>query len=421
MESARLWKHPCVRTRIADEFDLYSAGLYTVLAFHETSNFKHQSQALQPSSHQVEVTHFPDSTLQPASISTVKGLIPDEITINDDPASAGSAKSLGLPFELLDQDKDDVNAILDQYMKRMGPILFEAESSTFMRPTLLLAADFNNQKHDQLLDRALSLWTATQILVDPAVQWHLYSTQDTIFLLDEQSVRQEILPTSNTLTHHLITHQLLALSEKRAAFHAKTMMNDLERRLLHRQQAALQSFETFLAAVILINCVERMCWHFNHWVDDPINNTTIEGPSRAGWPLENSPGGYVVKGERIADVVDMLLRMRGVPPQTIVGSQDGILREYVSPQSSSGSLASIQNNSGAGNNTTVLLDPNIDDSTNEHPLPRSRQFSVSAWLESVHVSASTLLAAQTTTTWDENDCRSWDLRWVSHLLLHSEK
>jgi len=403
-----------VRTRIADEFDLYSAGLYTVLAFHETSNIKQQSQALQPSSHQVEVTHFPDSSLQPGLISTVKGLIPDEGMINHEPASAGHAKSQGLSFELLDQDKDDVNVTLDLYMKRLGPMLFEAESSTFMRHTLLLAAEFNDEKHDQLLDRALDLWTATQVLVDPALQWHLYSMQDTIFLPDEQIVRQEISPVSNTLTHHLVAHQLLALSEKRAAFHAKTLMNDLERRLLHRQQAALLSFETFLAAVILINCVERMCWHFNHWVSDPENHTTEES-SRAGWPLEKSPGGYVVKGERIADVVDMLLRMRGVPPQTIVG-RDGIIREYVSPQQSSGSLASTQNISAAG--STVVVDPSIDDTAE---MPRSRQFAVSAWLDSVHISADALVAAQSVSTWDENDCRSWDMRWVSHLLLHNEK
>lgn len=40
-------------------------------------------------------------------------------------------------------------------------------------------------------------------------------------------------------------------------------MNDLERRLLQRQQSGY--FETFLVALILLNCVERTCWLFRTW------------------------------------------------------------------------------------------------------------------------------------------------------------
>lgn len=40
-------------------------------------------------------------------------------------------------------------------------------------------------------------------------------------------------------------------------------MNDLERRLLQRQQSG--RFETFLVALILLSCVERTCWLFQTW------------------------------------------------------------------------------------------------------------------------------------------------------------
>ena len=44
--------------------------------------------------------------------------------------------------------------------------------------------------------------------------------------------------------------QLMGATEKRAACLARVVMNDLERRLLQRQQA--NPFETFLIAVILL-------------------------------------------------------------------------------------------------------------------------------------------------------------------------
>lgn len=47
---------------------------------------------------------------------------------------------------------------------------------------------------------------------------------------------------------------------------SKSVMNDLERRLLQRQQSGW--FETFLVALLLLNCVERTCWLFRSWDDE---------------------------------------------------------------------------------------------------------------------------------------------------------
>jgi len=43
-------------------------------------------------------------------------------------------------------------------------------------------------------------------------------------------------------------------------------MNDLERRLLQRQHSGW--FETFLVAMVLLNCVERASWLFWTWEDE---------------------------------------------------------------------------------------------------------------------------------------------------------
>jgi len=362
--------------------------------------------------------------VQPASISTLKGRISDEVKIDPALTSPSATKidpTLTCPppdqskhtaFELIDQDKEDLGAILDSYIKHIGPSLFDAELSSFMRPTLLLAAQLTKEKLDPLLSRALDLWTTTQILVDPALQWNFFTTQNTIFLTEESGARQPILPTSEPLTCRLMTRQLLAQCEKRAAYYAKILMNDLERRLLLRQQAATQNFETFLTAVILLNCVERMCWHFYLWVAqgaDVAEENVSDGSDRPNWPLETPPDEYVAKGERIAEVLAMILRMRGVPPHLCVGD-DGIIREQTEAQQSSSLLVPAVNR--VSNEAEGAIDM---ESADAFHMPQ--QSALTVWLEGVHMSADTLLAAQGSRAWDETNCRSWDMRWVSGLVL----
>jgi hypothetical protein len=133
-------------------------------------------------------------------------------------------------------------------------------------------------------------------------------------------------------------------------------MNDLERRLLQRQQA--NPFETFLVAVILLACVERMCWLFRTWevqqpttASDPdtaqpalANETDLAAalqsasspttatpditqppPRHPKWPLDRAPSYFSQQGERFSDILNMLLKMRGVPPKPTARNTDGML------------------------------------------------------------------------------------------------
>lgn len=78
--------------------------------------------------------------------------------------------------------------------------------------------------------------------------------------------RMPIDEITNPESYNLLCSQLRAATEKRASQLSKTVMNDLERRLLQRQQSGW--FETFLVAMILLNCVERACWLFRSWDDE---------------------------------------------------------------------------------------------------------------------------------------------------------
>lgn len=44
------------------------------------------------------------------------------------------------------------------------------------------------------------------------------------------------------------------------------------------------------------------------------------------WPLDKRPPYYASQGERFSDILQMLLKMRGLPPKTAIRPDTGILR-----------------------------------------------------------------------------------------------
>lgn len=334
VESARLWKQPCIRTRIAEEFNLYSAGLHGVLAYHATNQAKGQIR-LDQTPGRIEATHQPDSgifaTFAPLKCQLAQGSQNADI----DPAMFDASTSPDL--ELIDGD-DDIGGKLDLYIKKIGPYLFETEDSPFMRTTQQIASSMISPNQEGLLSKVLELWNYTRVLTSDNVSLQLFfnptlaPTMTPVTM--SQSDMQEATRTRMTRLNHassydLIKMQLMGAAEKRAGSLARALMNDLERRLLQRQQA--NPFETFLVAVILLACVERMCWLFRTWeipcqLQDGTQGSSSPCEGRnAKWPLDKAPAFFSQQGERFSDTVNMLLKMRGVPPKPIPRSTDGVL------------------------------------------------------------------------------------------------
>ena len=355
VESARLWKQPCIRTRIAEEFSLYSAGLYSVLAFHAVSQAKGQIH-LDQIPGRIEVSHFPDSGIF-ATFTPLK-CQPQTHGPEIDPAILASIPPSQL--EIIDS-ADDISGKLDLYIKKIASSFFESEDSTFMKTTLNAAFGVTTTNQDGLLTKVLELWNLTRALTSPAVNWHIFSNPSlaptmapsTIVSSDLETInRTPITTASNHASYDLIKLQLIGATEKRAACLARIVMNDLERRLLQRQQAS--PFETFLVAVILLSCVERMCWLFHTWESDnsntdpqssegplppsqsddniaqalqsaPLADNTTNSSRNPKWPLDKHPLHYSQQGERFSDILLMLLKMRSVPPKPQARSTDGML------------------------------------------------------------------------------------------------
>lgn len=355
VESARLWKQPCIRTRIAEEFNLYSAGLHAVLSFHAVSQAKGQIRLSQVPG-RIEATHYPNSGIV-ATFTPLKCLALTDV----DPAITATVAASQL--EIIDTD-DDISGKLDKYVKQIVPSFFESEDSSFMATTINTACSINSTNQDNLLTKVLELWNLTRILTSPSLHWHFFSnpslaptlTPPTIAPSDLENInRTPISKSQNELSYNLIRSQLMGATEKRAACLARIVMNDLERRLLQRQQA--NPFETFVVAVILLACVERMCWLFRTWedynsgpplmehedsthghleqpsLDENLAHALQSAPSKdidtsrrnPRWPLDKSPAYYSQQGERFSDILFMLLKMRGVPPKPEQRPTDGIL------------------------------------------------------------------------------------------------
>ena len=167
----------------------------------------------------------------------------------------------------------------------------------------------------------LELWVATHILVDAELHWKTFcnltlppaSLHSLGQTADEGRIPIDEI--TNAESYALLCGQLRSATEKRAASLSKSVMNDLERRLLQRQQSGW--FETFLVSLILLNCVERTCWLFRSWDDENFAQR---------WPLDKRPPYYATQGDRFSDILHMLLKMRSLPPKATPLQDGGILK-----------------------------------------------------------------------------------------------
>ncbi|OJD38055.1 zn 2cys6 transcription factor protein [Diplodia corticola] len=334
VESARLWKHPCIRTRIAEEFNLYSAGLHSVLAFHSISSakanmhFEHVHGRIEARLFDIEPTMY-------TTFTTLKGLRGVNGPIDPQLVASGLSMESMQDVEIIDPDVEDIGGKLESYMKRIGPVIYEAETSPFMKPTLVMAHRLSVENKEgieskeSLLSKVLELWVATRVLAEPDLKFQLFFNhtqppfKDPVIMTPQdlesvpQTSRFPIELATHSEAYRLIDAQILGAMEKRAANLSKFVMNDLERRLLQRQQA--NPFETFLVSMILLACVERMCWLFKRW-ENPAHvpaRTYSVPPADLKTELErsiNAANAAATAAENAQNNVDHNVPMPDAPP-----------------------------------------------------------------------------------------------------------
>ncbi|MCJ1479590.1 hypothetical protein MMC13_008276 [Lambiella insularis] len=265
-------------------------GLYGILAdadirrLHST----YGQLTLTTSPEQIFVTHLPDSPIYMACNATVSDLPiwDDEI---DGPIPPTRARDR---IVLFDDASNDAMSNLENYIKAIRPLLSAQEESPYMRAILNAASELSTEIKDPLLAQVLSLWTLTHVILSTSPHWHL--------LTSPPSFPPSTLPLP--LPHpHFLAPRLRALAEASASTLSRRTFHALEKRLL--QNPSHLASTTFLAALLLLHCAERMCWLYQTW----------DAPKRAAqWPLRHSPAYYVRQGDAFAELIGMLVRMRGL-------------------------------------------------------------------------------------------------------------
>ena len=301
VEGPRLWKEPCTRARLADSFSLYTASLLSTLAHRDVSQIKTTLQFnAGPSS--LELSHFDDFHIK-FTLAALRDHRAAAAAMNGYPAP--------IPVMLVDRESSDFPKKLEEYLEAVAPTLFDQEQSHFIKVTLKLAAELSTSKQDLLLGKTLDLWTATQILSDLHLSWKIAAVQEP----GSNTYRATIDESNNPHSRALISGQLRGAVEKRAEHLSKFVMQKLEKRFIEPHKN--NQFETFLIAIVLLNCVERISWLFCTWDNEQ---------SAARWPLERTPDTYTSQGDGFSDVLHMLLQVRTLIPRTTFRPDDGVLR-----------------------------------------------------------------------------------------------
>lgn len=309
--SPRVWRTGCVRTRLHEQLDLYSAGVQVVLSQNRINMLKSQLQ-LHNNSTVVEMSHFPEMGLNVVCPTLVALLEPSEGQV--------AARQSDEPFHqviMIDQDSDDVPEKVELYMRAVLPHFIEREPSKFMRTTLETAVQQLQDNEDELLRKALELWGLVES-IDRERQWSILEKpggegEEARWIKEAQSDTDADIYT-------MICMQLNAAAERKANSTSRNLLSMMHR-LLQDSKVKI-GFNMFLTALIFLNCVEKSTWAFKAWEQDHL---------RPGWPLERDPGVFTQQGDTLAGLLRMLLTIRKALPQTSRNAEGKLTTEDTDP------------------------------------------------------------------------------------------
>ncbi|KAL7628099.1 hypothetical protein AAE478_002296 [Parahypoxylon ruwenzoriense] len=297
--SPRVWRTGCVRTKLSEYIDLYSAGVQVVMAQKRINNYK-TTHNLENTGVVVEVSHFPE-TGHKAVFQVLQGTPKEEengAPSNDGPHSPG-------PVILLDNNKEDIPAKVEIYMRQALPELIRREPSHYVRLTLEIAVIVANDTNDELLKRSLELWGIVEMM-DRERQWTMLakSPKDDV---EDYWISDE----SDSEAYTNICMQLTAAAERKASTASKVLLNGIQRNL--QDGKTKLGFPMFLTVMLFLNCMEKTTWAFKAWDEENL---------RPKWPLEKPPSSFTNQGHGLTELLRMLLVIRHILPKTTATDPD---------------------------------------------------------------------------------------------------
>lgn len=291
VETARLWKRACVRTKLADELDVLDSGFYKTMAHEQVS----AAAAGAPPSTTSAVTftlrdeHEAPTLTLPSIICHISG--PNRVR------QEGSTT-----VEMIDFNSASIMDELGDYVQSSCRIAIEHEEDPWVRATLRTTLTITQQRFVKLLQSCLCLWCSTHLL-----------TSQGISILSRRIVTNNGTNgrTTGPESKSLMTLQINALLESLTSRYARRVATELEQRLQQRHKGTDTRLETLLASVVLFNSLEKMACSFHH-----CQNAVQDIPHRC---------------DGVTDLLTMLLRVRGVPFPTAFDDQDRLVQRQSNP------------------------------------------------------------------------------------------
>jgi hypothetical protein len=250
---------------------------------------------------------------------------PDIITLDDEMASQKISEYC-MKDSVIDACIENEGSPFLQATLREAKTLLETETIRQASSTQKSTSRTNQISPSALLTNVIELWIETNILIsNPQQSLHIrYNPRKSA---QAQVWPDDATPSSFTLpldsrSLALIHSQIMAATESACHRLSKAVMNELERRLLQRQQVS--AFATFISAVILFNCIERITAFYYSLDPSPVNTTAPGGPILPTHPHQPSdihppnhpPSTRWPQGPHFARLLTTLLRMRALPPRT---------------------------------------------------------------------------------------------------------
>jgi hypothetical protein len=349
IDSARLWKGTCLRTKLAEEFTLYSTSYFQTQMVEKVSGAVQALSCVSlPGSIQIKFVPHYNLVMALGAKRYFSPTNTRTISENSQPYDAASLTTTHDNIVL--DDATSSQKVSDYCMnEEVLQHCIRNEKSTFLRTTLqeaiaLLEAEKSQEKPSDaksrsrtnhispsvLLSNVIELWTETNVLIHSrqaslhiCYNPNLSPSQGSQTVARSEDTSQSTLPVPpNSPSYGLIYSQILMATETTCHRLSKAVMNELERRLLQRQQVS--AFATFISAVILFSCIERITSFYCSLDPSPSPGTTFEPNSQPdselrppGYPTAvPAPSSLWPQGPHFARLLATLLRMRALPPKT---------------------------------------------------------------------------------------------------------
>lgn len=413
VNTPRHWNVQCIRTKLADEFGLFGTSYFFAKARDLVSkHFLVKNAKSVEGSEKVQVKLFNDSNV----------MMSFPILQDVEPLSTSEPRTNDQQDVLLYLDSDATNSIVSDFLQLELNHFVDKFSSPSLLVTFKTLSTSEAQQEDLLVTRVMQLWAGTCILVAPShLHWSVTSSH-----------------TSLTEQHEkIIQAQVLDAVERFCAQTMRYVCNEVERRLISRNTTT--PLTTFLVSVLLLNCVERMSLLFRRFDPEPTrpHPSPSKSPSdydvESEWPLTHPPMAYYSQSTTFSNILDLALRMRSLPPTTMIDSSGQLKVVKISPQSQ----RCVTGQGGfdyISPSNTIMTCTEIDVSTSDLPgtsmtggVNDAYLSRVATWMRDLNVDVSGLIHRGVMTDDDfmndDNDddnnegYKAWDMRFVSKLIL----